>query len=203
MLFLASCLRPEEYGYRRFYGYDNGDAFRSFAKSLRLVSSASQEPAGKRKIKTARGSLWYAETRAQGLGADELDRGRCRMSDEGDKAYSTVVALNNQFLGKGSLEAEIANNNALGNITLKDDLGTYGEIGNLVFAHALDEQTRDLLISHTREDVASTFAHALSAFKAAHEAKEIAKRTRRLSRWILFVVIILALQGFLILGAVM
>lgn len=124
------------------------------------------------------------------------------MSDEGDRAYQAAVALHNELHGKGSLAAEIANNNALGNVTLKDDLGTYGGIETLRLADDLDEQTRDRLISHTRQDVASTFAHALSAFKAAHEAKEIAKRTRRLSRWILFLVIVLVLQGFLILGAV-
>jgi len=124
------------------------------------------------------------------------------MSDEGDKAYQVAVDLHNEVHGKGSLAAEIANNNALGNVTLKDDLGTYGGMETLRLADDLDEQTRDRLISHTRQDVASTFAHALSAFKAAHEAKEIAKRTRRLSWWILFLVVILLLQGFLILGAV-
>lgn len=123
-------------------------------------------------------------------------------SDEGDKAYEVAVALHNEVHGKGTLAAEIANNNVLGNVTLKDDLGTYGGIETLRLADDLDEQTRDRLISHTRQDVASTFAHALSAFKAAHEAKEIAKRTRRLSWWILFLVVILVLQGFLVLGAV-
>lgn len=124
------------------------------------------------------------------------------MSDKGDNAYQIAVALHNEVHGKGSLAAEIANNNALGNVTLKDDLGTHGGIEALRLADDLDEQTRDRLISHTRQDVASTFAHALSAFKAAHEAKEIAKRTRRLAKWILFLVIVLVLQGFLILGAV-
>ena len=124
------------------------------------------------------------------------------MSDEGDEAYRVAVAIHNEMHGKGSLAAQIANNNALGDVTLKDDLGTYGGIEALRFADDLDEQTRDRLISHTRQDAASTFAHALSAFKAAHEAKEIAKRTRRLSWWILFIVVILVLQGFLILGAV-
>ena len=124
------------------------------------------------------------------------------MSDKGDNAYQIAVTLHNEVHGKGSLAAEIANNNALGNVMLKDDLGTYGGIEALRLADDLDEQTRDRLISHTRQDVASTFAHALSAFKAAHEAKEIAKRTRRLAKWILFLVIVLVLQGFLILGAV-
>lgn len=124
------------------------------------------------------------------------------MSDKGDNAYQVAIALHNKVHGKGSLAAEIANNNDLGNVTLKDELGTYGGLENLRLADDLDEQTRDRLISHTRQDVASTFAHALSAFKAAHEAKEIAKRTRRLSRWIIFLVIVLVLQGFLILGAV-
>ncbi len=125
------------------------------------------------------------------------------MSDnKGDEAYRSHVAANNALYGSGSLEAQIANNNALGNVTLKDDLGTYGEIETLRFADDLDEQTRDRLISHTRQDVASTFAHALSAFKTAHEAREIAKRTRRLSRWILFLMIFAVLQGFVILVAV-
>lgn len=124
------------------------------------------------------------------------------MSDEGDKAYRAAVATNNELHGNASLAAEIANNNALGNVTLKDDLGAYRGIEILRLADDLDEQTRDRLISHTRQDVASTFAHALSAFKAAHEAREIAKRTRRLSWWILCLVVILVLQGFMILGAV-
>ena len=124
------------------------------------------------------------------------------MSDEGDKYYRAAVGGNNALHGQGTLAAEIANNNSLGNITLKDDLGTYGGIENLRLADDLDDKTRDRLISHTREDVASTFAHALSAFKAAHEAKEIAKRTRLLSRWILFFVVVIALQGFLVLWVV-
>lgn len=124
------------------------------------------------------------------------------MSDEGDRAYELAVKANNQVYGEGSLDADIANNNALGRITLRDDLGTYGGIAALRLDDDLDEQTRDRLISHTRQDVASTFAHAVSAFTAAHEAKEIAKRTRRLARWILFLVVVLVLQGFLILTAV-
>ena len=124
------------------------------------------------------------------------------MSDEGDKAYHGAVKANELIYGKGSLAGEIANNNALGRITLKDDLGTYGELATMRFADDLDEQTRDRSISYTREDVSSTFAHALSAFKAAHEAKEIAKRTRRVSWLILFFVIVLVFQGFLILRAI-
>lgn len=124
------------------------------------------------------------------------------MSDEGDKAYRAVVAANNALHGQGSLAAVVANNNALGHITLKDDLGIYEGIENVMIDGHLDGPTRDLLISHTRQDVTSAFAHALSAFKAAHEAKEIAKRTRRLSWWIFFLAIVLVLQGCLILRAV-
>lgn len=125
------------------------------------------------------------------------------MSDEGDKAYHGAVLANELMHGKGSLEAEIANNNSLGRITLKDDLGTYDRqgIGNLRFADDLDERTRDRLISHTREDVAATFAHALSAFKAAHEAREIAKTTRRITLAVLVLMLVLVFQGFLILRA--
>lgn len=49
------------------------------------------------------------------------------MSDEGDKVYLRQIAANNIQYGEGSLAAEIANNNALGDIIVKDDLGTYGE----------------------------------------------------------------------------
>ncbi|WP_323786413.1 hypothetical protein [Thalassovita sp.] len=123
------------------------------------------------------------------------------MNDGSDKAYRMTVSINNEIYGKNTLAAEIANNNALGNNILKDDLGTYEETNIPRLANDLDWQTRDQLISHTRQDVASTFAHALSAFKAAHEAREIAGKTRRLARWILFLMIILVVQGFLILSA--
>lgn len=124
------------------------------------------------------------------------------MSKEGDETYQVGVAFNNKAYGEGSLAAEIANNNLLGNVTLKDDLGTYGGISTLRFADDLDERTRDRLISHTRQDVASAFAHALSAFKAAHEAKEIAKSTRRITLLVLVVMLVLVFQGFVILRAV-
>lgn len=123
------------------------------------------------------------------------------MSDEGDKAYHGAVLANELIHGKGSLEAQIANNNALGNITLKDDLGTYGGIETLVVADHLDDRTRDRLISHTRQDVASAFAHALSAFKAAHEAKRIASATRLLVWLVLILVLIVMVQTTLIWGA--
>lgn len=53
------------------------------------------------------------------------------MSDEGDKHYRASVGGNNALHGQGTLAAEIANNNSLGRIALKDDLGTYGGCGGL------------------------------------------------------------------------
>lgn len=123
------------------------------------------------------------------------------MSDAGDRIYAATVGANGEIHGKGTFAAEVANNNALGNITLKDDLGTYGGIETLVSADHLDDRTRDRLISHTRQDVASTFAHALSAFRAAHEAKRIASTTRMLVWLVLILVLVVLVQTTLIWGA--
>lgn len=48
------------------------------------------------------------------------------MRNEEDKAYRTAVAMNNELHGQRSPEADIANNNALENTALKDDLSTCG-----------------------------------------------------------------------------
>jgi hypothetical protein len=108
------------------------------------------------------------------------------MSDEGGQAaYNAVVKLNKELYGKDALGLALANNNFLGNNILKEDLGVYKEPSSLMFGDDLDERTRDRLISNTRQDVASTFAHAQSAFQAAYAAKEDARRTKHLARWLI------------------
>lgn len=128
---------------------------------------------------------------------------------EGDYALRVAVAGNNELYGKGSLLAEEANNGALGRIALQEALGQLRrtpdrlhDFEHMRFADDLDERTRDRLISHTREDVATALAHAASAFRAARKAKEIAQRTRWLIWFLIVLVTVLVIQGFLILAAV-
>lgn len=123
------------------------------------------------------------------------------MSDKAEDLYRLTASLNNEAYGKNTFAADVANNEALGNNVLKEELGVYEDGGVPLLADDLDQRTRDRLISHTRQDVASTFAHAKSAFKAAHEAREISLSTRRLARLSLFLLIVLVLQGFIMLSA--
>ena len=121
------------------------------------------------------------------------------MSDEdGQAAYNAGVKLNKAVHGKDALGLEVANNYLLGNNMLKEDLGLYQQPSSLMSADDLDDRTRDRLISHTRQDVAAALAHAQSAFKAAYAAKEDARRTRRLARWLMFFAVVQVLLSFMI-----
>ena len=79
-----------------------------------------------------------------------------------------------------TLATGTSDNIAFGRVTRKDDFGINDGMENLKSAYDQDEQTRDRLISHMCDYVASACAPALSAFKAEHEAKEIAKSNRYL-----------------------
>ncbi len=119
-------------------------------------------------------------------------------NQDGQSAYSAAVELNKAAYGKDVLGAEIANNNFLGNNMLKEDLGIYRQPSSLMSADDLDDRTRDRLISYTRQDVASALGHAQSAFRAAYAAKEDARRTKRLARWLIFFAIIQVLMSVMI-----
>jgi len=125
------------------------------------------------------------------------------MSDEGGQAaYNVAVNLNKATYGNDALGLEIANNDALGNNMLKEDLGIYKNPSSLMFGDDLDKKTRDQLISNTRQDVAAAFAHAKSAFRSAYASKEDARRTKNLAKWLILFAIFQTLLSFLIFLAV-
>ena len=119
--------------------------------------------------------------------------------DGGDQAYRIHVMANNEVYGKGSLAAELANNNALGRIALQEELGVFNGIESLKYADDLDQPTRDKLISHTREDAAAAYAHARSALITAHETMKLVRRNNRLLISMLVLLIVLVVQCFYLL----
>lgn len=83
----------------------------------------------------------------------------------------------NALHGAETYEAEALANDMLGQQMLREDLGNYGAGGRPTYG--LDDDTRDRLIAHVRQDVAAVFGHAKSAFKTAKDAEKAAKRTGR------------------------
>ena len=110
------------------------------------------------------------------------------MSEEkGQAAYNLAASINDTIHGKGTFEAEAHNNDSLGRNILKTDLGDFGPETN----YALDEETRDRLIAHSRQDIAAAHGHARAAFKAAYGARVLARRTALLSCVILLINLII------------
>ena len=91
-----------------------------------------------------------------------------------------------------ALQEQETVNDDLGRTVLRADFGDY--FYEEPPAYKLNDETRDRLIVHTRQDVGSVFAHAKSAFKTAKGAENAAKRTNRL----MWLVIGLLIIGFVI-----
>jgi hypothetical protein len=115
--------------------------------------------------------------------ASEKDKAEARRNS----AYRVAVMANDTILGKGTFEALSANNEALGRNMIKTDLGIFNEPSSLMLGDDLDAQTRDRLISNSREDIAATFAHAKDAFKMAYQTRAIARRTALLT-WVILII---------------
>lgn len=76
--------------------------------------------------------------------------------------------------GDGQGVDEIGKNAALGQNILRQELGHFGEWDGA--RYQLDQETRDRLLAHSRQDIASTYGMAVSALKAADNARRIATR---------------------------
>lgn len=124
--------------------------------------------------------------------------------DEPDKwgtALRQVLAFNKTIYRPG-IDLEVANNYTIGRIVLKEDLDPeVQEPAGSLSDEELRWRTRDRLIRNTRQDTASALAHALSAFRAAQEAKEHAIRLKRLVMCVLALTVIVVAQGVLILDS--
>lgn len=123
---------------------------------------------------------WFADE-------DELD-----IEDEFDvesanRDNAERVYAANAMHGAKTFEAEASANDMLGKQVLREDLGDYGKEG--LSTYGLDQETRDRLIAHMRQDVAAVFGHARSAFKTAKGAERAAQRTGRLV-WVVIVLLL-------------
>lgn len=82
--------------------------------------------------------------------------------------------------GTGSEAAEIRNI-VLGRNILQEDLEQGGGEGA---TYNLDQESRDRLLAHSRQDIASAVAMARSALQEAHKAARLGAEVRAL-RWLL------------------
>lgn len=98
-------------------------------------------------------------------------------SERAEQDYGARVKMHrtlDKAVGGDGYTAEVAENNTLGQNILREELGYFGPYDGP--RYSLDEATRNLLIAHTRQDVAATYAFASSAFREAHITKKIANR---------------------------
>jgi len=118
------------------------------------------------------------------------------MNDEGEtteqKAQSALNReakaqriMDDTFGGKGYL-AEDGTNVAIGRNILREEIGYFGPWEGA--RYKFDDETRDRLLAHGRQDAASAFAMARSAFKEAHYAR------RATTRATLFLLVLIALH---------
>jgi hypothetical protein len=94
---------------------------------------------------------------------------------EANTALRDAIEAANDINGRGSINAHIQANNAVGRNVLDIDLGKFGIDGYNYYN--LDQSKRDRLLAHTRQDAASAFRHAIDAFKQAREAKLEARKS--------------------------
>lgn len=120
---------------------------------------------------------------------DELDVANDYDEDKATQDHAAHVVAVNELHGAKTVEAEALANVMLGRQILREDLGDYG--GKGLATYGLDEETRDRLIAHIRQDVAAVFGHSKSAFKTANNAEKAAKRTGRLVWVVIFLIVIL------------
>ena len=111
-----------------------------------------------------------------------------KFDEERAKAdFSADVQAANALRGASAYEPEALANDMLGRQMLREDLGEYGTGG--LPTYQMDDETRDRLIAHVRQDVAAVFGHAKSAFQTAKEAEKAAKRTGRIA-WLLVILLV-------------
>lgn len=128
---------------------------------------------------------WFADE-------DQLDPEDEFDEESANRDNLARVNAANALHGEKTFEAEALANDMLGKQMLREDLGDYGTRGQTTYG--LDEETRDRLIAHVRQDVAAVFGHAKSAFKTAKAAEKAAQRTSRLV-WMVIVLLIVLIAA--------
>ena len=98
-------------------------------------------------------------------------------SEEAEKDFQQRTRIHqsvDQAVGGNGWIAEDRNNTSLGQNILREEIGYFGTWDGA--RYNLDQETRDRLLAHIRQDVASSFAMARSAFREAHQARRVAVR---------------------------
>lgn len=130
---------------------------------------------------------WFAEEEV----ADDnvYDPHESRMAiKEIESKLSLINPNRNSGLSDFIIEAE--RNELIGSHALRDDIGDFGKKGLPLYR--IDDDTRDRILAHVREDLATTLGHAKSAFRTAKEAANAAKDSR-LMLWV-----VIALLAYLV-----
>jgi len=118
------------------------------------------------------------------------------MNDEGETTEQKAQAdlerqtkiyrsMDQEVGGKG-YTAEDSINVAIGQNVLREEIGYFGPWEGA--RYKFDDETRDRLLAHGRQDAASAFAMARSAFKEAHYARRVTTRAA------LFLLVLIALH---------
>ena len=90
-----------------------------------------------------------------------------------DRTRKRNAALDKVLGGDGWL-ADDQSNVDLGLNIMREEIGFFGPWEGAPYD--FDQQTRDRLLAHVRQDAASAFAMARSAFREAHHARRISER---------------------------
>lgn len=130
---------------------------------------------------------WFREEDAA---EDNIDGTTRLFGQSAQEAYQAAVQAAEALHGKGTLASESAQNDALGANVLHEELGYYGPPDSPTYE--LDDETRNRLLAHARQDIAAIYGYTKSAFQTAKAAELSANRTRRLV-WILLLLTVIAL----------
>ncbi|WP_110804600.1 hypothetical protein [Rhodobacter viridis] len=113
------------------------------------------------------------------LGAAALSSG-----ERADIAYKTALIMEAKVPGSKSPEANaISSATTLGRNVLHEELGRFGSWDGAIYD--LDDETRDRLLAHARQDSASAYSLAIFIAKQSAEASRAARRAARLTTLVL------------------
>lgn len=96
-----------------------------------------------------------------------------RAQEKFQRAAASYEDMDKSVGGAGWV-AENQTNIYLGRNVLHEELGYFGPWEGT--SYSLEQDERDRLLAHTRQDVASAFAMARSSFREAHSARRLATR---------------------------
>jgi len=92
--------------------------------------------------------------------------------ERAERGYRQAVAAQRilgEAVGDSDRDAECKSIMSLGQNILREEIGYFGPWEGAIYS--FDQETRDRLLAHCRQDTASAYMMAQSAFKEAHDAR--------------------------------